>query len=409
MFNKKLFPLFVLTAAVTLSGCGSKKESEPEPVIPETEMIFETNEVSESEEELEPITPADYLVKDVSQYVTLGSLDNLSATQNVYDVTDELLQERIEEELYMYSEDVEAEKVSEGSTVYADITYSVEGSEDPESTESTYLTIGDEDYGAEFDAQLIGKTVGDELSFSISYDEDVWYEEWIDQTVNFKVTVTGIYDTVVPEYDEKFVTENTEYASKEEYEESLSATMEEEYAQEGYSEAIDSLFQSVMDNSTFNGYPEDLYTECENESISYYGQFLGTDDRDEILEALGLTTEDLEAEVLDSVNLRLTICAICEAQGLEVSEDDYISEVTESAATYGYLSPVEYEEVNGRENIVWSLYQNKVAEFLYDKAEITPVEASVDDLYGDEFIEVETEEETFGADEIYAAELETEE
>ena len=309
----------------------------------------------------------------------------------------------------MYSEDVEAEKVSEVSTVYADITYSVEGSEDPESTESTYLTIGDEDYGAEFDAQLIGKTVGDELSFSISYDEDVWYEEWIDQTVNFKVTVTGIYDTVVPEYDEKFVTENTEYASKEEYEEALSATMEEEYAQEGYSEAIDSLFQSVMDNSTFNGYPEDLYTECENESISYYGQFLGTDDRDEILEALGLTTEDLEAEVLDSVNLRLTICAICEAQGLEVSEDDYISEVTESAATYGYLSPVEYEEVNGRENIVWSLYQNKVAEFLYDKAEITPVEASVDDLYGDEFIEVETEEETFGADEIYAAELETEE
>lgn len=408
MSRKKIFFLLALTAALTLSGCGDKKESEPAQPAPSNEATAETEEASEASETIEPITPSDYLVKNVSDYITLASLDNLSATQVTYEITDEMLQERLEEELYMYSEDVEAEKAAEGDTVYADVTSSVQGVEDSESTESSYFVIGDEDYGKEFDDQLLGKSVGDELSFSISYDDDAWYEEWAGHTVDFKVTVTGVFETVVPEYNDSFVTENTEYSSKEEYENALRESMEEEYTQDSYSETIDSLFRSVMEQSSFSGYPQDLYDYCEQEIISYYGQFIGSDDRNEILESLGLTEDDLKADILDSVNLRLTISAICESQGLEVSEDDYLSEVTSSAELYGYLSPAEYEEVNLRESIVWSLYQDKAAEFLYGKAEITPVEASAEDLYsyGDEF---ETEEETFSEDEIFAAELETEE
>ncbi len=405
MHNKKIIFLLALTAAVTLSGCGSKKDTGSDAGSSDNETVV-TEEATEAEAKLEPITPSDYLVKDVSDYITLASLDNLSATQNAYEITDEMVQERIDEERYMYSDEVEADKAVEGSVVYADVTSSVQGSEGSENTESTFFTIGEEDYGEEFDAQLIGSSAGDELNFSISYDEDAWFDEWIGNTVDFDVKVTAVYETVIPEYDDAFVTENTEYTSKEEYESALRETLEEEYSQEGYSETIDSLFNSVMEQSSFNGYPEELYTSCEEEALSYYGQFLGTDDRNEILEALGLTDEDLDAEVLDSVNLRLTVCAICEEKGLEVTEDDYISAVTEDAEEYGYLNPVEYEEANGRENLVWTMYQDMAAEFLYDNAEITPVKASVDDLYGEEIVEIESEEET---DEIYYAELETEE
>ncbi len=408
MSNKKLLLLFSLTAVVTLSGCGGKKDSAPEPADSPKNEAVETEEYSETPAELEPITPSDYLVKNVSDYVTLAPLDNLTAEQNVYEVTAEMLQERIEEERYMYSEEVKAEKAADGSTVYADVTSSIQGVDSPESTESTSFVIGDEDYGAEFDAQLIGKAVGDEMDFSITYDDDTWYEDWANHTVDFHVEVTGIYETIIPEYDDDFITNNTEYDSKEEYEEALRTTMEDELSQESYSETINNLLQSVMEQSTFNGYPEDLYASCEAEALSYYSQFLGTDDRNEILESLGLTDEDLKDEVLNSVNLRLIICAICEEKGLEVTEDDYITEVTDSAEIYGYADPVEYEELNTRESIVWSLYQNKVADFLYENAEITPVKASIEDLYGDSFFEVETEEETYSADDIYAAELETE-
>ena len=193
MSNKKLFLLIALTSAVTLSGCG-KKDAETEQPAPSKEEA-QTEEVSEPVEELAAITPSDYLVKDASKYVTLASLDGLAAEQSIYEVTDEMVQDRVEEERYMYSEEVDKDKAEEGDTVYADVSYSVQDSDDSESDESTYFIIGDEDYGAEFDAQLLGKSTGDEMSFSVSYDDDTWYEEWSGKTVDFTVKVTGVYQT----------------------------------------------------------------------------------------------------------------------------------------------------------------------------------------------------------------------
>ncbi len=423
MSNKKRLFLLALTAALALSGCGGKKEPAPEADEPtpsdssqlevitddkeEAETEQGTEDMSEISEALSPITPSDYLVKNVSDYITLGSLDGLTATQTAYEITDEMVQERVEEELYLYSEEKEVEKAADGDTVYVTITSSVQGGEVSE-PEDTYFVIGDEDYGAEFDAQLIGAAAGDELKFSISYVDDAWFDEWNGKTVNFEVSVTGVYETVVPEYTDDFVTTNTGFASKDEFEEALRETIEDEYTQDSYSETINALFQDVIDRSTFNGYPEELYASCEDEIISYYAMFLGTDDRDAILDSLGITKEDLESDVLNTVNLRLVICALCEQEGIEVTEDEYVSEITADAEEYGYVSAVEYEEDNTRETLVWNLYQNKAAEYLYDHAEITPVEATEEDLYGD-FIELETEEETSGADEVYAAEFTVEE
>ena len=426
MFHKKLFLLLAVTTAVTLSGCGGKEEPAQEPSnssapdstasdSAQTELSATkeaaTEAMSEFSETLKPITPSDYLVADVSKYITLGSLDHLSATQMAYEVTDEMVQERVDEELAVYSEEKEVEKAAEGNTVYADVTSSIQGVEGSESTESTYFVIGDEDYGAEFDAKLIGCSAGDELEFSVDYEEDVWYEEWENQTVDFKVNVTAVNETIVPDYTEDFVTTNTEFASKAEFEEALREEIEDEYTQDSYSDTINSLFQTVIDQSTLNGYPQELYDACEADTLSYYAQFLGTDDRDEIQASLGLSEDDLEDDILNTVNLRLAVCAICEAQGLEITEEEYISEVTEEADMYGYLSPVEYEEASTREMLVWDLYQNKAAEYLYDHAEITPVEVTEDEFYDElgEFDEFETESETLGADEFYAAEIETEE
>lgn len=391
MFNKKTLTLIALTAAVSLTGCGGKKETETE--APATDA---TEEMSESGDTLEAITPSDYLVKDVSDYITLGNLDDLSATQAVYDVTDEMVQERIQDELYTYSEENEVDHpAEEGNTVYVDVTASVSGSEDDAEPESTFFTIGDADYGEEFDQQLIGASSGDELSFSVSYGDDAWYDEWVDQTVDFQVTVTGVYETILPEYDDAFISEYTDCESKSEYEDSIRETLRSEYEEDSYSGTVNTLFQEAMAASTYNGYPEDLYTMCEDEILFYYGQFIGESDTSAILDALGLTEEDLESDVLNSVNLRLLISAICEEKGIELTEEEYVDEVTASAGDYGYASAAEYEAASGRESIVWSLYENKVAEYLYDTATITPVEADAEDetdLIYDAEIELSEEE-----------------
>lgn len=377
MKKKNLIILLGLTAAVAVSGCGNKKET-PEtsaPVSVEEEPATEFSATAESltpEEGLTPITPSDYLVENPSQYVTLGSLDHLTASQTAVDVTDEMVQEQIENELYMYSEEKEVEKAAEGNIVYADVTSTIQGEEGSSSTESTYFTIGDADYGEEFDKQLIGAAVNNELSFSVSYDDDTWFEEWVDKTVDFKVKVTGVYEVVIPEYDDTFISEYTDYSSRDEYEDSIRESLLSEGEQNSYSETVNSLFQSVIGLSTFNGYPDELYTSCEDEIISYYGQFIGEEDVDAILNALDLTREDLKEDVLYTVNYRLIISALCEEQNIDVTEEEYVSEVTDAAQNYGF-SPTEYESEVGRESIVWSLYENKAAEYLYNLADITLV------------------------------------
>lgn len=408
MSNKKLLILLGLASALTLSGCGGKKEPETEAPAPQATEAPETEEFP-AEAALSPITPSDYLVDDVSEYVTLGSVENLSATQITYDITDEIVQNRINDDLFMYSEEKEVEKAAEGDTVYADVSSSIQGSEEGETEESTYFVIGDEDYGAEFDEKLIGAAANDELSFSITYGDDAWFDEWVGQTVDFKVSVTGVYENVVPEYNEEFVAENTDYDSMDEYEESIREMIEDEYTEESYSETINTLFQAVIDQSDFNGYPEDLYNACREEILSYYGQFLGEEDPDAVMEALGITEDDLQADVLNEVNLRLITSAICQEHGLEVTEEEYVAEVTDSADAYGYASPLDYETDTTREAIVWTLYENKAGEFLYENAEITPVEATEEDLYDADLLEPETEGETYTAEEYLEAELETNE
>lgn len=416
MFHKKLFLLFALTAAVAMTGCGKK---EPETEAPEQAAVedAQSEEMSEDVEPVDPITPSDYLVKDVSDYITLGSLDDLAATQTTYTITDEMVQERIQDELYMYSEEQDVEKAAEGNIVYADVKSSVEGAEDTASTEvpeeeSTYFTIGDADYGEEFDQKLIGASKGDELSFSVTFDDDTWYDEWANHTVDFQVSVTDVCELVIPEYNEDFVSEYTDYDTKEDYEAFIRDTIQTEYDEDSYTETVNTLFEAAMDECTYSGYPEDLYDTCESEIISYYGQFIGETDPEAIREALELSDDDLKEDVLNTVNLRLLITAICEEKNLDLTEDDYLSQLTDDAETYGFTSAAEYESVSGRESIVWSYYENMIAEYLYDHAEITTVEGDVEDLEGEIYEEDETdlEDETdFTAAELEDTEPETSE
>ena len=165
-----------------------------------------------------------------------------------------------------------------------------------------------------------------------------------------------------------------------------------------------------MEQCTYNGYPEDLYSVCENEVLTYYGQFIGETDPAVIKESLDLSDDDLKEEVLNTVNLRLLITAICEDQNLELSEDDYMAQL--AAEDYGFMSASEYESVSGRDTLVWTYYENLVAEYLYDHAEITPVEGDPEDLDGAIYEEDETdlEDETdFFEAELEDAEPETEE
>lgn len=403
MSKKYLLFLSGIIAAVTLSGCGQKEEPEA-PASTESSVSGE-NAATENETEtpataeaLASITPSEYLVKNASNYVTLGNLENLEVTQYVYDITDELIQERIQSDLADASEEVEVDRAAaEGDVVYADVTSTIHGEPDTTSTESTYVTLGDAEYSEDFDNQIIGAKVNDLLTFTCSFDNDAFIDEWANKAVDFEVKITSVCEMQAPEYNDAYIKEFTDYASMREYEEAMRELLTEEYEESGYSDTIEALFQAAIDASTFSGYPDELYEACKEEVLSLYGSFLGTTDEQEIYEAFDLSPDDVETEVLSMVNRRLIVSAVCTDQKIEITEEDYNAFVTENAEAFGYESAVQFEEENTRSSLVWSLYENEVASMLYDSAKITPVPYEEEDIDTDETYaedETNTPEET---------------
>ena len=406
MNRKSLTVLLGLTAALVMAGTDSNtdilkaeevfaEEEFAEEVVfeDESEDYYEEEEVFE-EVELEPITPSEYLIADPGQYVTPTAYEGLEVVQYVYEVTDDLINDQIQSELEMYGEEVEVDRASQsGDTIYVDMTYSVQGSEEEPYTESTYYYIGYEELGAEFDEQLTGASVGDTLKFSLSFDDSVYMEEWIDQTVDFEIVVTSICELVTPEYNDEYAQEYMGYDTIEEYEEDLRASITSEYEEMSYTETVDTLFYDAIDQAVFSGYPQELYDTAKEEVVAVYQSFADSFGMESFYELFDMTEEDIDAEVLDTVNRRLFTSWICSEHDIEVTEDEYVSYITEYAEYYGYENAAQFEADYTRASIVWSLYESKVGELLYDSASITE-EVYTEDEAALEDLEYLDEEET---------------
>lgn len=472
MKKKYLISALGLAAALMLSGCGGdKKETETSAQEKQTaagteassdisdstgetaddtdtaDIVSEETE-TETEATIAPITPSDYLVKDASKYVTLGNYDGLEIVQYTYDVTDDMVQQQIDMDLQSagteedidtpsasgdiiyvslkaVAENADSENTSEATTEAAsksssevsteaasentsDLLSADDTSDESDDAENTYFTIGNEEYGADFDKELIGLSTGDTKQFSVTFSDDDWVnEDWIGHTVDFTVTVNGVTRVTVPEYNDDFITNYTDYSSKEEYEAAVRKNLEDQYTDISYSDAIESLFQAALDATTFNGYPQDLYDTCKEESISFYRMFAGDDGTSDadILAAFGISEEDIDSEVLTAVNQRLLISAYCEANNITLTEEDYLNYLENNAADYGEESAASFEEDYGRDSLVWSLYQSKVADLLYNSAKITKTSYS-DDLFSDDLSDLQfgTESDTEAASDAETSE-----
>lgn len=399
MNKKRILFLLGLSAALGMTGCGNKEketaETEFSTAAPEetavedldtNEMLEEADETNATEETLEPITPSDYLPENLSTYLSLGDLSDLKATEYIYEVSDDMIQAQIEEELELYAEEIETDRASaDGDVIYLDLTSTVNGETN---TESTYFYLGSQEYGAEFDEQLIGLTTGDSKEFSITFDDEIWIEEWANQTVDFKAEITSVCELSIPEYNDTFAAEYTDYETIAEYEASLKESLTEEYSDLAYSDAVEALFDAAAEQTVFSSYPEDLYETCKEELLSTYFAFTGSDDVEDVYELFGLTEDSLDAEVQNSVNRRLLVSAICQEQNLELTEEDYVSYVTDYAEYYGYDNAASFESEYSREYLVWFLYESMAADYLYNEAEITKVPYEEDGL-SDEVLEDE--------------------
>ena len=290
MKKRYLLLLMGMLAVCSVSGCGKSGSDETEAA----------SEAAGAE-----ITG--YLVDGADQYVTLGTYKGMDVEQQIYTVSDDEVAMEVDATLYEYSTVETVDRpVQEGDLVTVDVTATVEGESEPTLSEEDYtVELGYEEFGADFDQQMIGAQAGDEKEFSTAFGEDTWYEEWIDQTVNFEVTVKSVDELVQPEYTDEFVSDTLGYESKEAFETALRDELDAGYQEQSRDETRENAIIAAMDGCEFNGYPDKLYDTCEASVSETYTSFADSYGMsvEELYDAYGMTQEDVDAHVENVKNI----------------------------------------------------------------------------------------------------------
>ncbi len=308
-----------------------------------------------------------------SDYVTLGSYKDVEATKIVFDVTDEDVLTEIEYNLYDYAtyDPITDRGIEVGD--YANITYTatIDGEvNDDYSGEEEDVLVGEGYAYPELEEALVGMKTGDTAKVEVELTEDYAEETLVGKKATLDVTVNEITVENIPEYNEDFVKENTEFKTMKEYEasvkESLIASKEEEYKYI----AVEEIFNNILENSKFDGYPEELYTKCEemyDQNNEYYASMYGLE-MEEFMEMFGIDEETRVEEIKANVNYELVIGAIAQVEGIGCTEKEVNEYVDEVYLDYGYESAEAFLEDYSTQEIGYELIYQKVSDFLYENA-----------------------------------------
>ena len=314
-----------------------------------------------------------------SKYVDLCDYKGVEASKVTFEITDEEVQSAIDEEMYDYvTYDPITDRAAKEDD-YANVTYktTIDGKENENySAQDEDVVIGEGYLFPEVEEELVGMKTGDNKKIDVEITEDYAYDDAdIGKKASVDVTLNEISKEIVPEYNDDFVKENTEYKDKAEYEAAKKKELEESREEEYKSAAVQEIMQYLLDNSKFNGYPDDLYTECEenynndNEySASMYGMELS-----EFEEMLGLDEDTKKQDIINNVNSELIMGAIAQKEKISCSKKEVDQFVKDNYATYGYESAEDFLKDYSEEEVGYQLTYQKVADFLYDNAKLTEI------------------------------------
>lgn len=172
-------------------------------------------------DELEKGSPVKFKFEvDVRPEVELGDYSNLEAEVNKYEVTDEDISRVIDRERDQNSRiiSVEDRAVKDGDIVNIDFVGKLDGEEFPGGDAEGYeLVIGSGAFIPGFEEQIIGKEIGQEFDVDVVFPEEYHDESLAGKNVIFEVKLNSIQEKELPELDDEFVKDISEFDTLEEY------------------------------------------------------------------------------------------------------------------------------------------------------------------------------------------------
>lgn len=262
-------------------------------------------------------------------------------------VEDDAVERRIEEIMEGFAEytEVTDRAVQEGDTIFVDYTSVVDGEVYEDESGTNYQTVvGLGSLYEGFDADVVGKNIGDSFEYSKKFADDYSVEELAGKTLDMTVTVTRIFEKELPELTDEFVqTVSKESKNVSEYKKEVKALMEESIREAEIEELTEVVWEAVLTNSEIKAYPEAMLEAEIDELYAYYQRGAETYEMefDVFLdEIMGLTEEEFVAglQVAAETNVKndLIVDLICAEEGISLTEEEFEEAQEALAKEMGY-------------------------------------------------------------------------
>ena len=297
--------------------------------------------------------------------VTLGDYKGIEVPKTRVTVK----KDEIEEELKKVQEQnareitIEDRAVKDGDILTIDYSGSVDGVKFEGGTaEDQTLVIGSGAFIPGFEEQLVGKNLNETADINVTFPEEYHAEELKGKPAMFKVKVNEIKEKVLPELDDDFAQDVSDFDTLAEYKDDLKKTIAERKANEAKAKKEDEAIAKIIESSKMD-IPEAMVNTQVNRMLEDFAQRLQMQGLsvEQYFQYTGVTAEkiieDMKPEAVKRIQSRLVLEAVVKAEGLTASEEEFQDELNKMAEQYKMeIEKVkefmgEYEEKQIKEDI----------------------------------------------------------
>ena len=274
--------------------------------------------------------------------VKLGKYKGVEVPKMDVDVTDEEVDAEIDKQRNTNARTIEVtdRAVAMNDIVTLDFEGFVDGKAFQGGKGTDYpLTIGSGAFIPGFEEQLVGFEIGKEGDVNVTFPEDYQAEDLAGKAATFKCTVKAIKAKELPELNDEFASDVSEFDTLKEYKEDVKKKLVEKKTNEEKAKREDTVVKAVIDDSEME-LPEAMIDTQARQIVNDFAQRLQMQgmNMDQYLQYTGNTVdkmlEQVRPQAVERIQARLVLEAVAKEENITVSDEDFEAELKKMAEQY---------------------------------------------------------------------------
>ena len=260
--------------------------------------------------------------------VTLGKYKGVEVEKIDTAVTEEEVEADLNQQRENNSRMVTVERaVEDGDVAVIDFEGFVDGvAFEGGKGENYSLTIGSHSFIDNFEDQLIGRSTGEELDVNVTFPAEYQASELAGKPAVFKVSIKEVKEKQLPELDDEFASEVSDFETMAEYKEDISKKLAEKKEQDAKNAKEDAVIEAIIEDAQME-IPDAMIVTQQRQMIDDFAQRLQMQgmNLDMYCQYTGQTPasmlESVKPQALKRIQSRLVLEAVAAAEKIEASEE----------------------------------------------------------------------------------------